>query len=142
MSNHLLFILFSLKLLMQCLWYFSVNNGKSVVIFFWILHISLNIGNSAGTGNLQLMNFCCCCSSVTNSCLTLCDPIDCSMPGLPVLHYVLEFAWIHVHWVSGVILPCHPLPPSSPFTFGLLQHHFHIFKLVHLKNILTIFNQV
>ena len=43
------------------------------------------------------------------SCLTLCDPIN--MPGFPVFHYLLEFAQIHVHWVSDAIQPSHPLPP-------------------------------
>ena len=38
-----------------------------------------------------------CCCSVAKSCLTLCDPMDCSMPGFPVLHYLLEFAQVHVH---------------------------------------------
>ena len=36
--------------------------------------------------------------SVAQSCLTLCNPVDCSMPGFPVLHYLLEFAQVHVHW--------------------------------------------
>ena len=48
-----------------------------------------------------------------------CDPMGCSIPGSPVLHYVLEFAQIHVHWVSDAIQPPHPLPPASPFTFNL-----------------------
>ena len=55
----------------------------------------------------------CCCCSVTKSCLTLCDPMDCSMPGSSILHYLLEFAQIHVHWVSDAILPS--LPPLAPF---------------------------
>ena len=44
--------------------------------------------------------FCICCCSVTQSCLTLWDPMDCSMPGFPVLHYLPELAQTHVHWVS------------------------------------------
>ena len=44
--------------------------------------------------------------------LTLCDPMDCSTPGFPVLHCLLEFAQAHVHWVSDAIQPSHPL--SSP----------------------------
>ena len=49
-------------------------------------------------------------------CLTLCDPIDCSTPGFPVLHYHPEFAQTHVHWVNDAIQPSHPLsfPFSSP----------------------------
>ena len=39
----------------------------------------------------------CCCCSVAQSCSTLCHPMDCSTPGFPVLHYLLEFAQTHVH---------------------------------------------
>ena len=49
-------------------------------------------------------------SSVTQSCPTLCDPVDCSLPAFPVLHHLLELAQTHVHWVSDAILSlCHPL---------------------------------
>ena len=48
-----------------------------------------------------------CCCSVTKSCLTLYDPIDCSTLGFPVLHYLLEFAQTHVHWVGDAIQPSH-----------------------------------
>ena len=57
-------------------------------------------------------------SSVTQSCPSLCDPTDCSLPGLPVHHQLPEFTQIHVHWVSDAIQPslilCCPLllPPS------------------------------
>ena len=47
--------------------------------------------------------------SVLNSCATLCNPMDCSMPGFPVLHYLLEFVETHVHSVSDIIKPSHPL---------------------------------
>ena len=52
------------------------------------------------------------CCSVAKSYLTLCDPTDCSTPGFPVLHQLLEFAQTHVHLVSDAIQPCYPL--SSP----------------------------
>ena len=45
----------------------------------------------------------------------LCNLMDCSMLGFPVLHYLLESAKIQVHWVSDAIQPSHPLLPSSPF---------------------------
>ena len=49
------------------------------------------------------------------SCIqTLCDPIDCSMTGFPVLHYLPEFAQSHVHWAGDAIQPSHPLSPASP----------------------------
>ena len=64
----------------------------------------------------------CCCCSVAKSCPTLCDPMDCSMPGFPVLHCLPEFAQTHVHWVSDANQPSHPLPPPSPFAFTPSQH--------------------
>ena len=48
-------------------------------------------------------------SSVSQSCLTLCNPTDCSMPGLPVHHQLLEVIQTHVHWVRDAIQPSHPL---------------------------------
>ena len=55
-------------------------------------------------------------------CLTLCNPMDCSTPGLPV-HHLLEFAQTHVHWVGDAIQPSHPLLSPSPPAFYLSQHH-------------------
>ena len=52
-------------------------------------------------------------SSVAQSCLTLCDPMNRSTPGLPVHHQLLEFTQTHVHWVGDAIQPSHPL--LSPF---------------------------
>ena len=55
-------------------------------------------------------------SSVTQSCPTLCDPMDCSMPGLPAHHQLPESAQTHVHRVGDAIQPSHPLSsPSPPF---------------------------
>ena len=67
----------------------------------------------------------CCCCSVTKSCLTLCDLMDCSMPGFPVLHCLLEFAQIHTHLVGGAIQSSHPLLPSPLFALNLSQHQGH-----------------
>ena len=55
-----------------------------------------------------------CCCSVAPSCLTPCDPMDCSTPGFPVLHRLPELAQTHVHWVGDAIQSSHPL--SSPFS--------------------------
>ena len=46
---------------------------------------------------------CCYCCSVAQLCLTLCDPMDCSMPGFSVLYHLLELAQTHVHWVGSVV---------------------------------------
>ena len=53
-------------------------------------------------------------SSVAQLCVTLCDPKDCSTPGLPVHHQLLEFTQTHVHWVCDAIQPSHPLSSPSP----------------------------
>ena len=52
-----------------------------------------------------------CFCSVAESCPILCDPMDCSMPGFSVLHYLLEFPQTHVHWVGDATQPSHPLLP-------------------------------
>ena len=63
------------------------------------------------------------CSSVAQSCLTLCDPMDCSMPDFPVHHQLSELTQIHVHHISDAIQPSHPLSsPSPPSAFNLSQH--------------------
>ena len=61
-------------------------------------------------------------SSVTQLCLTLCDPMHCSMPDLPVHHQLPAFTQIHVHRVGDAIQPFHPLSSPSPPTFNLSQH--------------------
>ena len=61
-------------------------------------------------------------SSVAQSCLTLCNPMDCSTPGFPVHHQLLKFAQTHVHCVNDAIQTSHPMLSSSPSTFNLSQH--------------------
>ena len=68
--------------------------------------------------NLRSVQF----SSVAQSCLTLCDPMDCSMPDFPVHHQLLEFTQTHVHCIGDAIQPSHPLLSPSPPTFNLSQH--------------------
>ena len=61
-------------------------------------------------GNLQF-------SSITQSCPTLCNPMDCSIPGFPVLHHLPKLAQTHVQWVGDAIQPSHPLLLASPPAF-------------------------
>ena len=61
-------------------------------------------------------------SSAAQSCLTLCDPRDCSTPGLPVHHQLQESTQTHVHRVGDAIQPAHPLSSPSPPAFNLSQH--------------------
>ena len=60
-------------------------------------------------------------SSVAQLCPTLCDPLNCSTPGLPVHHQLLELTQTHVHWVGDAIQPTHPLSSPSP-ALNLSQH--------------------
>ena len=60
-------------------------------------------------------------SSVTQSCPTLCDPMDCSTPRFPGHHQLREFTQTRVHWVGGAIQPSYPLSSPSP-AFNLSQN--------------------
>ena len=61
-------------------------------------------------------------SSVAQSCPTLCDPMNCSTPGLPVHHQLLEFTQTHVHRVCDAIQPSHPLSSPSPPALNLSEY--------------------
>ena len=61
-------------------------------------------------------------SSAVQSCPTLCDSMDCSMPGFPVHHQLPVLAQTHVHWIGDGIQPSHPLSSPSPPAFNLSQH--------------------
>ena len=81
---------------------------------------AIHWGVDAPGGVVHTHTLCCC--PVTQSCPTLCDPTDCSTPGLPVPHHLLKFAQVHVHCIGDVIQPSHPLMPSSPSALNLSQH--------------------
>ena len=68
-------------------------------------------------------------SSVAQSCLTLCNPMNCIMPGLLVHHQLSEPTQTHIHWVGDAIQPSHPLLSPSPPTLNLSQHQ-DLFKRV------------
>ena len=76
--------------------------------------MQLNHLNNVYKGTVQF-------SSVAQSCLTLCNPMDCSMPRLPVHHQLPEFTQTHVHQVGGAIQPSPPLSSPSPHAFVLSQ---------------------
>ena len=61
-------------------------------------------------------------SSVSESCPDLCDPMECSTPGLPVHHQLLELTQTHVHQVRDAIQPSHLLSSPAPPAFNLSQH--------------------
>ena len=76
----------------------------------------LNIENKTQIASAQF-------SSVTQSCLTLCDPMNCSTPGLPVHYQLQDFIQTHVHRLSDAIQPSHPLSYPSPPAPNPSQHH-------------------
>ena len=67
-------------------------------------------------------------NSATQSCLTLCDPVDCCMPGFPVHHQFPEFTQMHVPEVGDATQPSHPPSSPSPSTFNLSQIRFFFFS--------------
>ena len=77
----------------------TVPPEKSYGFHFYLLHFYLS-----------LVQF----SSVSQLCLTLCDPMNRSTPGLPVHHQLPEFTQSHIHWVGDAIRPSHPLSSPSP----------------------------
>ena len=100
-----------------------------IQVFWWICFLRSNFGaNSTFLALMQMQkiyifkaSFCCCCS-VIQSCPILCNPMDCSKPGFPVLHHLPELGQTHVHWVGDVIQPSHPLSSPSPPDLNLSQH--------------------
>ena len=68
---------------------------------------------------LNILSPNCYCCSVTQLCMTLCDPVDCSTPGFPVLRHLLKFAQVHVRYISDAIQPPPLLMPSSPSALNL-----------------------
>ena len=114
------------------------NNAycRSSVFFFsrHILHIPVILIQSSSQTknwplfenevkiNIKVSSFLVQFRSVAQSCPTLCDPMNCSMPGIPVHHQLPESTQTHVHWVSDAIQTSHPLLSPSPLAFNLSQH--------------------
>ena len=100
---------------------FSIRSYRTI----WtnLLANSIPIGHSSPCQILGLL------LSVTQSCLTLCEPMDCSTPGFLALHYLLEFPQTHIHWINDVIQSSHPLLPSSPSALKLGETKSRFYKL-------------
>ena len=86
---------------------------------YWLIK---TLSNGHRIVNIKNGSMLCCCFSVTQSCPTLCNPMDCSTPGLLVPHHLPKFAQGHVHCISDAIQPSHLLMPSSPSAPNLPQH--------------------
>ena len=97
------------------------GNHQSVLCIF--LHTHTHTHTQASfKGYVILVRECFQFSSVAQSCPTLCDPMDCSMPSLHVHHQLPEFTQTHVHWVGDAIQPSHPLSSPSPPAPNPSQH--------------------
>ena len=87
--------------------------------------------------------------AVSNLCLTLRNPMNCSMPGFPVLHYLSEFAQTHVHWVNDAIQASY-LSPSSPLALSLshqglfqwVSSWYHVAKVLELCSLTFFWNKI
>ena len=112
----------------SCLVYYTYESKKWIIRFFkysqvgtkWLCKLARNSVYSDSFFCLIMcsVQF----SSVTQSCLTPCNPMDSSTPGLPVHHQLPEFTQTHVHWVGDAIQPSHPLSSPSPSALNLSQH--------------------
>ena len=80
-----------------------------ISLLFLEFHVNAIIQSVLFFSQLSLYSSFCCGCLVNKLCLTLCNPMDCSMPGFPVLHYLPEFPQTHVHWFYDAILPSHPM---------------------------------
>ena len=94
------------------------HGDSGYVPFMRISHINPILSSAHDTDLSHSVQF----SSVTQSCLPLCNPRDCSTPGLPVHHQLLEFTQTQVHWVGDAIQPSHPLWNSPGQNPGVGSH--------------------
>ena len=133
-SDHLYFLPFHSCLFSFCWWSPCCEKADTFkFLVVQVCHMSSQLCEEVRVAGLCFMEGTgaqrgCCCS-VTQSCLTFCNPMDCSTPGFLVLHRLPELAQTHVHWVVGAIQPSRPLLTPSPPAFNLSQHQG-LFQLV------------
>ena len=107
-----------------CVFFLTTRNLEQK---FWETAPQIALGNCSKeaarkgqyTCDLWWMGNCCC--SFAQSYPPVCDTTDCSRPGFPVLHYLLEFSQTHDHWVDDAIQPSHPLSSPSPPALSFLE---------------------
>ena len=111
-SPYLRKFLISLEILYSASWLEFLRRQCNLVVKNWEI----------ATVNKKRTLICNSSCSSTKLCPILCEPMNCSVPGFPILHNLLECAQIHVHWVSDAIQLSHPPLPSSPPSLSLSQH--------------------
>ena len=102
------------------------------ILFFFPKQQKFTISQPLYMRSLSSVQF----SSVIQSCSTLCDPMVCSTPGLPVHYQLPEFTQTHVHWIGDAVQSSHPLLSPSPPVFNLSQHQG-LFKWVSSSHLMA-----
>ena len=103
---------------LKTLFYFTSSLPLPLYFLFWLLFLIASLSLSLSSIQAPMRWF----SSFAQSCLTLCDPMNCSTSGLPVYHQLPEFTQTHVHQVGDAIQPSHPLSSPSPPAPNPSQH--------------------
>ena len=103
-------------------WKWVLNLRSVSFQVYWFLRSRWHKAKATGFQRCSFFGVSVQFSSVTQSCLTLCDPMNCSTPGLPVHHQLPEFTQTHVHRFSDAIQPSHPLSSPSPLSPHPSQH--------------------
>ena len=133
-----------------CMWIFSCSSTiicwKACRFFIElpflchrsVIYICVNLSTSrlpVSVPFMYLLILSCCCCSVTQLCLTLWDPMDCSMPGFPDLHHLTKFAQTHVHWVGDAIQPSisSSVVPFSCFLSFPASGFFSVESVLHIS---------
>ena len=104
---------------------FETGKWLAIQASYFSVSLELSVTISLGTNDWESHGNNECClqfSSVAQSCLTLCNPMNCSIPGLPVHHQLPESTQTHVYCVGDAIQPSHPLSSLSPPALNLSQH--------------------
>ena len=100
------------------LWFFLICTFYNKTVIISIVFSISSLSHSSKLSIWECHQF----SSVTQSCPTICNPMNCSMPGLPVHHQLPKFTQTHVHRVGDAIQPSHPLSSPSPLAPNPSQH--------------------
>ena len=110
----------SLLFINLCIYLTNINNLGSTSFMHYAGHWNIfsSVQSNMYLVSVTVLQF----SSVAPSCETLCDPMDCRMPGLLVHYQFSEFTQIHVHWISDANQPSHPLSCPSPPSLNFSQH--------------------
>ena len=139
-SDHELnWIMTDSEVIIRKFWMYGFQEcGRSTNISYWLVHFlyitmsdppvlikrlsRVNLTDKFHPGRRSGGGAFYCCCSVTQSCLTLCNTVDCSTLGLSVPHHLPKFAQVHVHCIGDAVQPSPPLTPSSPSALSLSQH--------------------